>query len=130
VAWMFPPFRCKSQSSVRRSTCGNICCILSTAVSLACSRASRDWRVCAAAGAAGRDEKKSHRTIRPETRRMPKRYGREICSFAMARRGLRVCARASPFLRGFRTVCRRATPRWRSQRTEMTAARPWEGGGE
>lgn len=39
VAATLPPVRCKSHSAVRRSTCGNICCILSAAA----SRAARAW---------------------------------------------------------------------------------------
>jgi len=35
VATTFPPFRCKSHMILRRETCGNICCILSTSASLA-----------------------------------------------------------------------------------------------
>ncbi len=52
VAAMLPPFLWRSQSAVRRSTCGNICCILSTAASR-CRRAEVESRVgfCPAAGA-------------------------------------------------------------------------------
>lgn len=35
VATTFPPFRCRSHMILRRETCGNICCILSTSASLA-----------------------------------------------------------------------------------------------
>lgn len=43
VAAILPPLRCKSHRIVRRSTCGNICCILSTATSrcLCCDKESR-----------------------------------------------------------------------------------------
>lgn len=42
VLWMFPPLRCRSHRILRRSACGNICCILSTAISLDRRKASGD----------------------------------------------------------------------------------------
>lgn len=65
---------------LRRSTCGNICCILCTATSL-------DLNICSAVLAGGRSgrgpEKKRYRTIRPETSKTMAKNGNEICSSDM-----------------------------------------------
>lgn len=47
VATTFPPFRCRSHMMLRRETCGNICCILSTSASLARVLPVEVLRVCA-----------------------------------------------------------------------------------
>lgn len=65
---------------LRRSTCGNICCILCTATSL-------DLINCSAVLTGGRSgrgpEKKRYRTISPETSRTMAKNGSEICSSDM-----------------------------------------------
>ena len=66
---------------LRRSTCGNICCILCTATSL-------DLINCSAVLMGGRSgrgpEKKRYRTISPDTSRTMAKNGSEICSSDMA----------------------------------------------
>ena len=90
VAAIFTPFRCRSQSTVRRSTWGNICWILSAAASrarIATNAASAPPLCCdrppAAAVPAG-DAKKRYRIIRPDKTRITTRDGRLTCSLVMA----------------------------------------------
>lgn len=79
-----PPVRCRSHSIVRRSTCGNICCILSTACSraLAAAAPSRPDCLCAV----GEDEdppKKKYRIAKPEITTTKSSEESEICSSAI-----------------------------------------------
>ena len=79
VVWIFPPLRCKSQRMLRLSACGNICCILSTAISRDRRKASGDR-----AGRGGEGPAKNIYLItRPEMTRMASRYGSEIWSSDM-----------------------------------------------
>lgn len=85
VAWTLPPVRCRSHNIARRSTCGNICCILSTAASLALAAlaASRGDCLCPDCVAAD-PEKKKYRIVRPKMRTTRMSEESDICSSAMA----------------------------------------------
>lgn len=81
VAAMLPPLRCRSHRIVRRSTCGNICCILSTATSR-CLNCDNESRGCWLLDEEG-DEKKRYRTINPESTMITTSEGRLIWSLAI-----------------------------------------------
>ncbi|KAK9422713.1 hypothetical protein SUNI508_00576 [Seiridium unicorne] len=86
VACTLPPVRCRSHSTVRRSTCGNICCILSTAASLALTAlaASRPDGL-AIVCEDGDPPKKKYRIARPDITTMKISEESEICSSAIFR---------------------------------------------
>lgn len=101
---MLPPFLCRSHRIVRRSTWGNICCILSTAASRV---RSTDAALCrdADADGGGDGEKKRNRITNAVISSITIRYGSEICSFAMiARRGRIRCTGRSASIEGSEMV--------------------------
>lgn len=79
---MFMPFRCKSHSMALLSVCGNICCILSTAISPALSLASGDRDDCAPAFAPA-PLKKRYRMMKPKMTSITRNTGVEIWSSDM-----------------------------------------------
>jgi hypothetical protein len=80
VATTFPPFRCRSHIILRRDTCGNICCILSTSASLA-RMLFADVALLLCDEGVAFDEKKKYLMARPASRSSINSCGRfMVCS--------------------------------------------------
>jgi hypothetical protein len=89
---MLPPFLWRSHRILRRSACGNICCILSTANSLALRIASGERDD---GGAGDPPLKKRYRTMKPTMTRIAKKYGSETWSSDMVALGVSGAAGAT-----------------------------------
>lgn len=96
VAWISPLLLCSSHKAVLRSTCGNICCILPTAASLALS-CTVPFRLLAAVEALSGfgAEKKRYLVIRPTTTTKNTSAGNDTCSLDIVLGVWCVCAKSA-----------------------------------